>query len=69
VPVLKVVLVIEDVPDIEAIAAGEMAMISTPFGVSRVESTIASSPTSRRTCLRASLVVEPMNRCGAVRVI
>ena len=45
-------------------ASGEMATISTPCGVSRVDSTMASPPTCWRTSLSASVVLAAMNFWG-----
>ena len=47
-------------------ASGEMATISTPCGVSRVESTMASPPTCWRTSLSASVVLAAMNFWGPI---
>ena len=52
--------------DIFASASGEMATISTPSGVSRVDKTNASPPTCSRTSLSASVVVAAMILWGAI---
>jgi hypothetical protein len=52
--------------DILANASGEMATISTPSGVSRVDKTNASPPTCSRTSLSASVVVAAMILWGAI---
>jgi hypothetical protein len=52
--------------DILANASGEMATISTPSGVSRVDNTKASPPTCSRTSLSASVVVAAMILWGAI---
>jgi hypothetical protein len=52
--------------DILASASGEMATISTPSAVSRVDNTKASPPTCSRTSLSASVVVAAMILWGAI---
>jgi hypothetical protein len=52
--------------DILAKASGEMATISTPSAVSRVDKTNASPPTCSRTSLSASVVVAAMILWGAI---